>query len=126
MKKENFEKFKKRLDEEEKDILAELMGIAAQDPTNKDNWVPKIDIDEGGMTGEDEDAIQTTTYEKRIGIVAQLETRYNNIKKALQRIEDGTYGVCLISGKKIELDRLNANPAAKTCKDHIDKEVDVI
>ena len=78
------------------------------------------------MTGEDEDAIQTTTYEKRIGIVAQLETRYNNIKKALQRIEDGTYGVCLISGKKIELDRLNANPAAKTCKDHIDKEVDVI
>ena len=29
MKKENFEKFKKRLDEEEKDILAELMGIAA-------------------------------------------------------------------------------------------------
>ena len=43
MKKENFEKIKKRLDEEEKDILAELMGIAAQDPTNKDNF-PKIMI----------------------------------------------------------------------------------
>ena len=126
MEKANIEKFKKKLAEEEKNILAELTNMAAQDPTDKNNWVPKIDIDAEGMSGEGEDAMQTITYVKRIGLVAQLETRYNNVKKALQRIKDGTYGVCLISGKKIELDRLNANPAAKTCKKHIDEEVDVI
>ena len=60
------------------------------------------------------------------GLAAGLETRYNNIKKALDSINNGTYGVCLLCGKKIELDRLNANPAAKTCKEHVDKEVDVI
>ena len=70
--------------------------------------------------------MQTTNYQKRIGLVAELETRYNNIKKALENINNGTYGICLLCGKKIELDRLNANPAAKTCKEHVDKEVDDI
>jgi RNA polymerase-binding transcription factor DksA len=32
-------------------------------------------------------------------------------------MENGTYGVCEKSGKPIELDRLMANPAARTCKE---------
>ncbi len=36
-----------------------------------------------------------------------------------RRIEDGTYGVCTVSGEEIETERLEADPAAKTCKAHL-------
>ena len=126
MKADQEEKFKKRLIEEEKIVLHELKNIAVQNSSNSNDWIPKIDLNSDGPAGEGEDAMQTTMYQKRVGLVAGLETRYNNIKKALENINNGTYAVCLLCGKKIELDRLNANPAAKTCKEHVDKEVDVI
>ncbi len=126
MKSEQEEKFKKILIEEEKIVSNQLKSIAVQNSSDLNDWIPKIDLDSDGLAGEGEDAVQTTIYQERVGLVAGLETRYNNIKKALDSINNGTYGVCLLCGKKIELDRLNANPAAKTCKEHVDKEVDVI
>ena len=38
---------------------------------------------------------------------------------ALERIEKGTYGICEVGNEEIEEDRLNANPAARTCKAHL-------
>ena len=52
----------------------------------------------------------------------QLETRFRNIKRALDKIEAGTFGICEISGNQIEPERLAANPAARTDISHIDKE----
>lgn len=49
----------------------------------------------------------------------QLNTRLTEVKDALQKIEDGNYGTCDVCGEKIEEDRLEANPAAKTCKAHM-------
>lgn len=53
-----------------------------------------------------------------------LEQRYKNVTDALAKIEsdDGSYGVCEISGETIEEDRLAANPAARTCKAHMEQE----
>ncbi|MDQ5950299.1 MAG: hypothetical protein QG585_241 [Patescibacteria group bacterium] len=48
-----------------------------------------------------------------------LEIRLLEVKQALERIENGTYGICEVSGEPIELDRLGANPAATTCKSHL-------
>ncbi|MBN3040152.1 MAG: TraR/DksA C4-type zinc finger protein [Candidatus Omnitrophica bacterium] len=47
------------------------------------------------------------------------------IDAALKRVEDGTYGVCLKSGKPISKARLNAIPYAKysrKCQEEIEKE----
>ncbi|MEA2030283.1 MAG: TraR/DksA C4-type zinc finger protein [candidate division Zixibacteria bacterium] len=38
-----------------------------------------------------------------------------HIDEALRRIEDGTYGKCLICGKQISKDRLDAVPHARMC-----------
>jgi RNA polymerase-binding transcription factor DksA len=51
-----------------------------------------------------------------------LEVRYNEIKSALKKIEEsapGAYGLCEVGGEQIEEDRLEANPAARTCKAHM-------
>ncbi|MCA9353454.1 TraR/DksA C4-type zinc finger protein [Candidatus Nomurabacteria bacterium] len=42
-----------------------------------------------------------------------------SVEGALKRIENGTYGTCSVCGEKIEEDRLGANPAADTCKAHM-------
>jgi RNA polymerase-binding transcription factor DksA len=52
-------------------------------------------------------------------ISRQLEVQLVEVEAALERIEKGTYGICEISGTQIEEDRLDANPAARTCKAHI-------
>jgi RNA polymerase-binding transcription factor DksA len=49
----------------------------------------------------------------------ELEGRLNLVDAALERIENGTYGTCEACGESIEEDRLNANPAATTCKAHM-------
>ncbi|MBI2086800.1 MAG: TraR/DksA C4-type zinc finger protein [Candidatus Zambryskibacteria bacterium] len=54
-----------------------------------------------------------------MAIVNTLETRYNDIKSGLDKIEHGTYGLCQICGKEIETDRLEANPSARTCIEHM-------
>lgn len=51
-----------------------------------------------------------------------LTARRSNIARALEKIKSGTYGVCEISGETIEEDRLEANPAARTCKAHMGEE----
>jgi RNA polymerase-binding transcription factor DksA len=58
-------------------------------------------------------------YEENTAVLKNLEIKYNEIKKTLQKIEDGKYGVCEVCGKLIEEDRLEANQAAKTCKEHM-------
>ena len=54
--------------------------------------------------------------------MTQLETRYRNIKRALRKIESGTFGICEISGEAIDEERLAANPAARTDRQHMDQE----
>ena len=50
---------------------------------------------------------------------SNLKVRYNDVKDALHKIETTGYGVCEVCGEKIEEDRLEANPAARTCKAHM-------
>lgn len=40
------------------------------------------------------------------------------IKAALKRIEDGTYGYCVVSGEKISEERLDLLPHTPFCKEH--------
>ena len=48
-----------------------------------------------------------------------LQARLTDVNVALGKIENGTYGICEVSGEPIEADRLEANPAARTNKAHM-------
>lgn len=46
-----------------------------------------------------------------------------NIEKALQAIDEGTYGICEVCGKAIPPERLKALPATTFCKEHSPDQV---
>jgi DnaK suppressor protein len=49
------------------------------------------------------------------GLLGALQLRIDAIDGALDRIDAGTYGVCLRRGEPISIDRLEALPAAELC-----------
>ncbi|HEX2792709.1 MAG TPA: TraR/DksA C4-type zinc finger protein [Candidatus Paceibacterota bacterium] len=110
--------FKERLEEEKVRLEAELNTVGRRNPSNPADWeaVPQ----ETGQEADPNDAADLIEgFEDNTGILKELETRYNEVLAALVRIEDGSYGTCSISGEPIEEDRLEADPAAMTCKAHI-------
>ncbi|AQS55534.1 TraR/DksA C4-type zinc finger protein [Novibacillus thermophilus] len=64
--------------------------------------------------------VGTELYErgKDIALSEQREKRLREIDEALDRMADGTYGVCAECGREVPYERLKANPAAKYCAEH--------
>jgi RNA polymerase-binding transcription factor DksA len=60
---------------------------------------------------------ETFEREKDISIIERVEAELADVEYALQRIDDGTYGVCEACGKPIDQARLDALPAARLCLD---------
>jgi DnaK suppressor protein len=50
--------------------------------------------------------------------VKELEARHTDVADALEKMDEGVYGLCEECDEPIDLDRLQANPAARTCKKH--------
>ncbi len=115
-------KYERDLKEELKLLTAELKSVGQINPNNPNDWVAKgneetnADDDHSDLNDNADDQEE---FGERNAIVSDLEIRFNNVKKALQKIEDGVYGKCKICGELIEEARLNANPAATTCITHM-------
>jgi RNA polymerase-binding transcription factor DksA len=115
MTKSQLKHFKDLLNEELELLTEELSSIAHQN--NYGDWQVTPEIQEDGAEAdENAQADVVEDFESKVGRLEVLEKRYNQITAALLRIENNNYGICLKSGKKIEEDRLEANPAAETCK----------
>jgi DnaK suppressor protein len=117
------QKFKKLLEDEASTLVEEMNKIAQINPDSKmEDWEAKGGNEGVGQADPNERADAQEEYELNNTILKDIEVRYNNVKSALERIENGTYGKCEECGELIELDRLEANPAANTCKEHIGVE----
>ena len=57
-------------------------------------------------------------YESNNAVLKDLEIEYDEIVHALENIKKGVYGICEVFGEPIEIGRLEANPAARTCMAH--------
>lgn len=55
-------------------------------------------------------------------MVDMKSDRLERVQAALDRIDDGTYGICIRCGKPIPPRRLDAEPAAMTCMDCLSAE----
>lgn len=114
--------FKNKLDEEKKALEAELNNLGTLDPETG-VWAPKADpVTEEDMMDKNDMGDRNEEFSSNADILNELEIRYKSILKALAKIEkaDGSYGKCEVSGEMIEEDRLAANPAATTCKSHME------
>lgn len=56
--------------------------------------------------------------EKDLALYSLDRETLREIDQALERMEEGTYGLCTVCGQPIPLERLQALPQAATCKEH--------
>ncbi len=112
----NTDTFKTALAEEKRRLVGELKKIGRN--VGSDDWAATspTEID----TADDiEMADKLEELETNDAVVGELEKQLKDVDDALAKIDDGTYGTCETCGAQIEEDRLNANPAARTCKAHM-------
>ncbi len=114
MDKQDIKYFKDKLEKEKILLEEELSTISRINPDNPSDWEATASDMEVDSADENEVADKMEELEDNKSILNQLEPQLNEVKAALQRIDDGTYGICEISGKPIEKERLEANPSART------------
>jgi RNA polymerase-binding transcription factor DksA len=61
---------------------------------------------------------ETFDRERDFSILEQVEAELADVERALQRLDDGTYGRCEVCGEPIEPERLEAVPFARYCIKH--------
>ena len=116
------ETLKVKLLAEQKILHKELVELGVQNASAPEDWIatpgdPAVAEPDPNMTAD-----RKEEWIGRRAEVAALETRYNNIARAITKIKNGAYGNCEICQSEIEEDRLNANPSARTCKEHMEDE----
>lgn len=111
----------------DKKIMEELRADLLKEKAELENNLGKIartvDKKEGDYetsfedigTDKDDNATEVDQYTQNLSVENTLEKKLQVILEALAKMKKGTYGVCENCQKEIPLDRLRANPSAKTC-----------
>lgn len=72
-------------------------------------------INYGTEVDDDVHEVEENTVNKTLKIT--LDNKLRDVKAALQRIDDGTYGICKYTGKPIDKERLRARPTSASSVD---------
>ncbi len=107
MNKEQFEKFRELLLDRQRELLSNA-GASTEDIDQLQSapaadWVDRVTVD----------SAVSSIIARQSGLAKELE----DIKDALIKIENGTYGICERCGKEINIERLEAIPTARLCRD---------
>ncbi|MGC8765425.1 MAG: TraR/DksA family transcriptional regulator [Brevinematia bacterium] len=100
--------FKERLLEMEREILENIQSESYEDGN-------PFDVD--GDLVDKADVLSSASLTE--GLSASQKKLLEEIRRALQRIRDNTFGVCQVCGSEIEEERLEAIPYADKCKKHM-------
>ena len=111
-------KIKEKLEKERDMLLDQIRDIGKLNPeTNEWEAIPEDrdsrESDQNDMADRFED------FEARSTMIKVLETRLNNILGSLDGLNKVSFGKCEVCKKDIEMARMEVNPAAKTCKKHL-------
>lgn len=107
--------FKDRLLLERGTLLDEIGHLAQKNSEAPGGWeVTPIETDEATRADNNERADRLEDFEERRGTERELAEQLKQVERALIKIDEGTYGTCDVSGEPIEIERLEANPAATT------------
>lgn len=113
MNKELIEELKEKLESEKKSLTQELEKFAKKDDEPKGDWETKYPNRENGSMEEEADEVQE--YDNSLSVEHSLELKLKDVNSALEKIDNGKYGICENCGKEIDEQRLKACPEAKTC-----------
>ena len=103
---------KEKLLERKAKLKTQLNTFAEKDPRQEDNY--NSDFPEFGDK-EDENAAEVAVFESNLSLEDTLEQSLEMINRALQKIENGAYGLCEKCGETINEERLKIMPTATKC-----------
>ena len=112
-------KIKEQL-ESERDVLLEQMKDMGKLNTETGEWEAIPEELEFPESDENDKADRFEDFEARSSMMRTLEPRLSNILKAIKGLNRESFGKCEVCKKDIENARLEANPAARTCKKHLE------
>jgi DnaK suppressor protein len=106
---DKYSKQREQLKTEHKRLTEELEQLQ----TNKSSAEERR---EGSPFGKrEEEATETLELEKRLTLENRIRQEIASVEHALEKIEEGTSGLCDNCGKKIDPERLEALPQANLC-----------
>ncbi|MGN7479662.1 TraR/DksA C4-type zinc finger protein [Solibacillus silvestris] len=111
MNNEHLQQLRHELEEE----LATLQQHIHEEPTVEDSELSSIDNHPADA------ATDLTTVTTEIALDEMKEDEIGKIRAALRAMDEGTYGKCIVCGKVIPFERLEAVPTALTCIDHVEE-----
>jgi len=104
-----FNLFRTQLKSERGRLLEELEQLKASVPSTDERR-------EGSPFGKrEEEATEALELEKRLALEKRIREQLSGIEHALQKFEEGTYGLCDSCGQAIDPARLEALPQASLC-----------
>jgi len=106
-----FNLLRARLESERKRLTEEMEQL-------KSTIRPADERREGSPFGKrEEEATESYELERRLTLEKSIREQLVSVEHALQKFEDGTYGLCDNCGKPIAPERLEALPQATMCLD---------
>lgn len=104
----NIEDYRRRLQNEEREVLAQLERAGAGEG--------EVSAAEPGDAGDE--SVADVQKEDQFLEAESDWTRLRQVREALRRIEEGTFGRCTVDGGPIEEQRLDAMPWTPYCLQH--------
>jgi len=105
----SFNLLRSRLESERKRLIEEMEQLKA-------SVRPAEERREGSPFGKrEEEATESFELERRLSLEKSMRDQLAAVEHALQKFEDGTYGLCDSCGQPIDPARLEALPQASLC-----------
>ena len=112
-------KVKEKL-ESERDVLLEELRDMGKLNTETGEWEATPEEMSFPESDPNDLADRFEDFEARSSMLKTLEPRLSNILRALKNLNKESFGQCEVCKGDIEMERLDANPAARTCKKHLE------
>lgn len=94
-------------------LLTRRKELQRQMTQNLDNLAPSVS---GDSVSQDDDArLKNQTREVDGALTAMDADELARIDRALEAMDDGEYGVCVVCGKDIPFERLKVEPMTQHC-----------
>jgi DnaK suppressor protein len=119
MEKEKQSSYNEKLLANKAKLEKELKSVGRINPDNPMDWEAVPVKFDGDFSDPNDKADEIQAFENNTAILKQLETQLLEVNDALAKVEKGDYGTCEVCGEVIADDRLDANPSARTCTEHM-------
>ncbi len=116
--KSTLDRLRRKLDTEEERLVAvveeydKVFAEVNMGSTSAEHSADPLSADGGSLALE---------LEMDLSVLENAKELLAKVRAAQKRMEKGTYGVCIISGKNIPVERLEALPHATTLVEHADQ-----